>query len=174
MAREVEVRRHTDDEDDLLSQEGVNQALEIGRKLRGGYEVIVSTGAQRATQTAACFLAGLGEMVPKGVVVNSGLRSDREDRWKEAYQEAGSGELSAFRSVAPDFVQEEAERLGSALREVLETLSDGGRALVVGHSPTNEAAVFGLAGEEVGPLSQGDGVLVVEEDGTFRVEPLES
>ncbi|MDQ4129937.1 MAG: histidine phosphatase family protein [Actinomycetota bacterium] len=174
MAREIEVRRHTDDEDDLLSQEGVGQALEIGRKLRGGYEIVVSTGAQRATQTAACFLAGLGETVPRGVVVNAGLRSDREDRWKEAYQEAGSGELSAFRSVAPDFVEEEAERLGSALREVLESLSDGGRALVVGHSPTSEAAVLGLTGEEVGPLSKGAGVLVVEDNGTFRVQPLDS
>lgn len=173
MAREVELRRHTDDEDDLLSDDGVAQALEIGRRLRGGYEVVVSTGAQRATQSAACFLAALGETVPSGVVVNSGLRSDREERWKEAYQEAGSGELSAFRSVAPDFVQEEAERLGSALREVLETLSDGGRALVVGHSPTSEAAVFGLTGEEVGPLSKGAGVLVVEEDGSYRVEALD-
>lgn len=174
MVREVEIRRHTDNEDDVLSDEGIEQALEIGRKLRGGYEVVVSTGAQRATQSAACFLAALGDTVPKGVVVNAGLRSDREERWKEAYQEAGSGELSAFRSVAPDFVQEEAERLGSALREVLETLPDGGRALVVGHSPTNEAAVFGLTGEEVGPLSKGAGVLVVEEDGTFRVKPLDS
>lgn len=174
MTREVEVRRHTDDEDDLLSEEGVFQALEIGRKLRGNYDLVVSSGAQRATQTAACFLAGLGQTVPGGVVVNAGLRSDREDRWKEAYQEAGGGELSAFRSVAPDFVEEEAERLGSALREVLETLPEGGRALVVGHSPTNEAAVFGLTGEEVAPLSDGAGVLVVEEDGSFRVEQLDS
>ncbi|MDP8930011.1 MAG: histidine phosphatase family protein [Actinomycetota bacterium] len=174
MAREVEVRRHTDDEDDRLSDEGVAQALEIGRRLRGGYEVVVSTGAQRATQTAACFLAALRDTVPKGVVVNAGLRSEREERWKEAYEEAGSGELFAFRSVAPDFVQEEAERLGSALREVLETLPEGGRALVVGHSPTNEAAVFGLTGEEVGPLSKGAGVSVVEEDDTLRVEPLDS
>ncbi len=174
MAREVEVRRHTDDEDDQLSADGVDQALEIGRKLRGGYEVVVSTGAQRATQTAACLLAGLGETVPNGVVVNTGLRSDREERWKEVYQEAGSGELSAFRSAAPDFVEEEAETLGSALREVFEMLSDGGRALVVGHSPTNEAAVLGLTGEEVGPLSKGAGVLVIEEDGSFRVEPLDT
>ncbi|MFN2557517.1 MAG: histidine phosphatase family protein [Nitriliruptorales bacterium] len=174
MTREVEVRRHTDDEDDVLSEEGVFQALEIGRKLRGNYELVVSSGAQRATQTAACFLAGLGQAVPGGVVVNAGLRSDREDRWKEAYQEAGSGELSAFRSVAPDFVEEEADRLGSALREVIETLPEGGRALVVGHSPTNEAAVFGLTGEEVGPLSDGAGVLLVEEDGAYRVEPLDS
>jgi phosphohistidine phosphatase SixA len=45
------------------------------------------------------------------------------------------------------------------------SLPDGGRALVVGHSPTNEAAVLGLAGEIVEPISKGGGVLVVEEDG---------
>jgi phosphohistidine phosphatase SixA len=47
-----------------------------------------------------------------------------------------------------------------------------GRALVVGHSPTNEAAVLGLAGEIVDPISKGGGVLVVEEDGAVRVEKL--
>ena len=39
--------------------------------------------------------------------------------------------------------------LGSALRQVMEQLPDGSRALVVGHSPTNEAAVLGLAGRVV-------------------------
>jgi hypothetical protein len=48
-----------------------------------------------------------------------------------------------------------------------------GRALVVGHSPTNEAAVFGLAGEIVEPISKGGGVLVVEEDRAVRVEKLD-
>jgi hypothetical protein len=42
--------------------------------------------------------------------------------------------------------------------------------LVVGHSPTNRAAVFGLVGEVVEPISKGEGVLVVEEDGDLRVE----
>jgi hypothetical protein len=42
----------------------------------------------------------------------------------------------------------------------------------VGHSPTNEAAVIGLASEIVEPISRGGGVLVVDEDGSFQVENL--
>ena len=172
MAKYVELRRHTDDDDDALSDEGVRQALEIGAGLEGGYEVMVSTGAQRATQTLACFLAALGQKVPAGVVVEAGLRSEMEDRWKDAYQEAGSGELDALRSADRELVEEDSATLGAALRRVFDRLSDGGRALVVGHSPTNEAAVLGLTGEMVPPMSKGEGVLVVEDDGQLRVEPL--
>lgn len=172
MARYLELRRHTDDKDDVLSDEGVRRALEIGAGLQGHYDLLVSTGAQRATQTVACFLAALGERVPGGVVVEDGLRSKVEDRWKAAYQEAGSGELEALRAADPELVEQDSAALGSALRRVLERLPDGGRALVVGHSPTNEAAVLGLTSEVVPPMSKGDGVLVVEENDGFRVEPL--
>ncbi|MDQ3574738.1 MAG: histidine phosphatase family protein [Actinomycetota bacterium] len=172
MTRYLELRRHTDDDDDALSADGVRQALEIGTGLEGGYEVLVSTGAQRATQTLACFVAALGQKVPGGVVVEEGLRSKTEDRWKAAYQEAGSGELDALRSADPELVEGDSKTLGSALRRVFDRLSDGGRALVVGHSPTNEAAVLGLTGEVVAPMAKGGGVLVVEEEVGFRVEPL--
>jgi hypothetical protein len=69
-------------------------------------------------------------------------------------------------------VEQDSATLGDALRRVLGRLPDGGRALVVGHSPTNEAAVLGLTGEVVPPISKGDGVLVVEDDDRFRVESL--
>ena len=108
MARFVELRRHTDNDGDVLSGDGVAAALEVGAGLAGGYRVAVSTGAQRATQTVACLLAALGQPVPGGVVVEAGLRSGREDRWRELYQEAGSGELAAMRAVDPGFVAEEA------------------------------------------------------------------
>ncbi len=172
MAKEIELWRHTDSDDDVLSDQGVKAAVEVGRALGGDYAVVVSTGAQRATQTAACFLAAGCSRIRRGVEVNSGLRSDREDRWKEAYESAGSAELSAFRSVAPDFVDDECEKLGGALRRVLDSLNDGERALVVGHSPTNEAAVYGLTGQEVGPLDKGRGVLVRAEGDRFTVETL--
>ncbi len=172
MAKYVELRRHTDNDDDTLSEEGVRHALEVGEGLHGGYEVLVSTGAQRATQTLGCFLAALGEKVAGGVVVEDGLRSGVEDRWRAAYQEAGSGELEALRSADPDLVEEDSARLGQALRRVLDRLPEGGRALVVGHSPTNEAAVLGLTGKTVAPMSKGEGVLVVDEDDRVRVESL--
>jgi phosphohistidine phosphatase SixA len=172
VARYVEIRRHTDNEGDALSADGVRAALEIGADLEGHYEVLVSTGAQRATQTLACFLAACGQKVPGGVLVEEGLRSAREDRWKAAYQEAGSGELDALRSADSELVETDSATLGAALRRVFDRLPDGARALVVGHSPTNEAAVLGLTGEVVPPMAKGDGVLVVKESGTFRVEAL--
>jgi broad specificity phosphatase PhoE len=172
MAKYVELRRHTDADGDVLTPEGVQAALEIGSRLKGGYDLCVSTGAQRATQTLACFLAGFGEKVQQGVVVEPGLRSGAEDRWRAAYEKAGSGALEALREADPELVEEDSAALGAALRRVLDGLPEGGRALVVGHSPTNEAAVLGLAREIVEPISKGDGVLVVEENGAIRVEKL--
>ena len=80
MARYVELRRHTDADGDVLTQEGVRAATEIGARLDGGYDLLVSTGAQRATQTLACFLVALGERVPSGVVVvaESGFSDRRQ------------------------------------------------------------------------------------------------
>jgi hypothetical protein len=100
---EIELRRHTDADGDVLTDEGVAAALEIGARLRGGYQLAVSTGAQRATHT----------------------------------------------------------------------LADDARALVVGHSPTNEAAVLGLTGEIVALLAKGAGVGVLARDDSFKVELLE-
>jgi hypothetical protein len=44
---------------------------------------------------------------------------------------------------------------------------------VVGHSPTNEAAVLGLTGEIVAPLAKGAGVRVTATDDGWKVESLE-
>ena len=172
MAREIELRRHTDADGDALTVAGVAAALDIGAGLRGGCDLAVSSGAQRATQTLACFLAVLDQQVPAGVVVEPGLRSLIEDGWRAAYRKAGSGALEALREADPELVAEDSERLGAALRRVLDRLPDDGRALVVGHSPTNEAAVLGLTGEIVAPLAKGAGVLVVSGDDGYQVEPL--
>src|SRR5919197_2462754 len=170
---EIELRRHTDADGDILSADGVAAALEIGARLQGGYHLAVSTGAQRATQTLACCLAALGQQVPAGVEVEPDLRSRVEDRWRAAYQKAGSGALGALREADPELVAEDSERLGAALGRVLDALPDGGRALVVGHSPTNEAAVLGLTGEIVAPLAKGAGVRVLAGDDRYDVESVE-
>jgi broad specificity phosphatase PhoE len=172
MAKEIELRRHTDNDGDALTPAGVAAALELGASLRGGYHLLVSTGAQRATQTLACIACVLTERVAGGAVVEAGLRSQVENRWREAYKKAGSGELSALRSADPELVEQDSAVLGAALRRVFDALPEGGRALAVGHSPTNEAAVLGLTGEIVPPLSKGAGVLVVLDGGVFRVEVL--
>ena len=43
MGREIEVRRHTDADGDVLTAEGVRAALTIGAGLRGEYDLAVST-----------------------------------------------------------------------------------------------------------------------------------
>jgi broad specificity phosphatase PhoE len=173
MTKSVELRRHTDNDGDELSPEGVAAAVEIGRKLDGDFDLVVSSGAQRATQTAACFISGMEGKVAGGVIVDSRFRSEYEDKWKEAFERAGAGDMDSFRRAAPDLVDNESKLMGSALEEVLNRLPEGGRALVVGHSPMQEAAVYGLTGEIVEPLSKGAGVLVVsEDDGALRVEAL--
>jgi broad specificity phosphatase PhoE len=173
MARYVELRRHTDNDGDALTDDGVRAALEVGRSLAGGYDLLVSSGAQRATQTLACFACALGEPVPGGAVVEDGLRSRVEDRWRDAYKRAGSGDLASLREADPDLVREDSAELATALGRVLERLPDGGRALAVGHSPTNEAAVLGLTGTIIGPMGKGAGVLVIADGDETRVEPLD-
>jgi hypothetical protein len=78
-----------------------------------------------------------------------------------------------MRIVAPELVERESLLLASALRQVVDRLPEGGRALVVGHSPTNEAAVLGLAGWVIPPQGKGEGVLLIEDRGDYRVEPLD-
>ncbi|MGH3666479.1 MAG: histidine phosphatase family protein [Egibacteraceae bacterium] len=171
MAKHIELRRHTDNDGDLLTADGIAAAVALGRRLKGGYQLAVSTGAQRATQTIACLLAGLGASLPGGVVVEARLRSQAEDRWKEIATQAKGSELPAFRAVDAEFVAAEQERLAAGLQAVFDRLDDGQRALVVGHSPTNEAAVAGLTGHDVQPLGKGEGVVVADDD-VLSVEPL--
>ncbi len=171
MAKTVELRRHTDNTGDVLTEDGIAAALEVGRGLRDDYAVVLSSGAQRATQAAACLLAGMGRSVGGGVRVDGHFRSEFEDRWKDAYRRAGAGDLKSLESEDPDLVREESERFAGALRDLLDALSDGERALVVGHSPMLEAAVYGLTGEMIDPLGKGAGAVVVQDGDSYVVEP---
>src|SRR5215831_8437616 len=171
--RYVELRRHTDNEGDRLTPQGAADAEMIGRDgLHPPYAVFVSTGAARATQMLEILRRAAGQDdVPISAV--PGLGSSVEDRWREAARAAGKGaDLEAIRAIDPDLVERESWLLGSALRQVVEGLPEGGRALVVGHSPTSEAAVLGLAGRVVPPLGKGEGILLTEHRGGYRVEPL--
>ena len=172
--RYVELRRHSDSEDDRLTPRGVADAEMIGRgRLRPPYAAFVSTGAVRATQMLEILRHAVGQD-DAPITAAAGLRSSAENRWREAAKAAGKGaDLEAIRAIDPDLVERESWLLGSALRQVVERLPEGGRALVVGHSPTNEAAVLGLTGHVVPPLSKGKGVLLTEDDEDFRVEPLD-
>jgi phosphohistidine phosphatase SixA len=172
--RYVELRRHTDNEGDRLTPHGTADAEMIGRDLLHlPYAAFVSTGAARATQMLA-ILRRAADQDETPITPAPGLRSSVENRWREAAKAAGKGaDLDAMRAVDPDLVERESVLLGSALRQVVDGLPVGGRALVVGHSPTNEAAVLGLAGRVVPPLGKGQGVLLIEDGGHYRVEPLD-
>lgn len=171
MTKRIELRRHTDNDGDVLSPDGVRTAVEIGGGLSRPYDLLVSSGAQRATQTAACFLSGLGAAVHGGVIVDARFRSEHEDRWKAAYAETGSGHIADFLTSAPDLVKAEGEQFAEAIQRVAALIPDEGCALVVGHSPMHEAAVFGLTGETIEPLGKGRAVvLVLEAGGQARVE----
>ena len=171
--RYVELRRHTDNDGDDLTAQGVADAEAIGREgLQPPYAAFVSSGAARATQMLTILRHAAGQDdAPISEV--TGLRSTVEDRWRDAAKAAGKGAtVEQIRAVDPDLVDHEERLLGAALRRIVETLPEGGRALVVGHSPTNEAAVAGLTGEGVEPLDKGAGVLLVEDGGRFTVRPL--
>lgn len=169
MAKEIELRRHTDNDGDVLTSDGVAHAVEIGTGLRGGYRLAAASPAARAVQTVACFLAGLGETVPDGVVIESGLRSSREDRWRAVYSKTGKGDLDSLREADPDLVRDDSATLADGLRSIFARLDDGDRALAVAHSPTSEAAVYGLTGETIDPLGKGEGVIVAETEDRYSL-----
>jgi phosphohistidine phosphatase SixA len=171
--RYLELRRHPDNDGDALTQEGVAAAERIGQTgLHPPYTLFASTGATRADQTVQILRHAAGQdELP--ILAVPGLRSAVEDRWREAAKAAGKGaDLEAMRAVDPTLVDAETRLLGQMLREIVDALPEGGRALIVGHSPTNEAAVLGLTRQLVKPLGKGEGVLVVEHDGSFDVEHL--
>jgi hypothetical protein len=171
--RHVELRRHTDNQGDRLTPPGAADAEMIGRdRLHPPYAAFVSAGAARATQMLEIVRHAAGQD-DAPITAATGLRSPVENRWRDAARAAGKrADLEDIRAIDPDLVQRESLLLASVLRQVAEGLPEGGRALVAGHSPTTEAAVPGLAGRVVPPLGKGKGVLLVEDGGDYRAEPL--
>ncbi|MGH9891000.1 MAG: histidine phosphatase family protein [bacterium] len=175
--RRLEIRRHAAKDAtpgvDRLSPEGIRQAHDLGRSLRVGYTHLYSSGAQRATQTLACMIAGMGRHVLNGVVVRPELVSQREAEWRGAVESAGTSEVEALRSVAGSLVEEEAARLGAELREILSELPEGGYGLAIGHSPLIECAIYRLTAKPPVPLAACDGFLITElKGGRLDVERL--
>ncbi len=171
--RYVELRRHTDNDGDQLTAQGVADAQAIGREgLQPPYAAFISSGAARATEMVTILRHAAGQD-DTPIVEVTGLRSTVEDRWRAAAKAAGRGaSVEQIRAVDPDLVDHEERLLGAALRGIVESLPEGGRALVVGHSPTNEAAAAALTGASVQPLGKGAGVLLVEDGGRFTVRAL--
>ena len=77
--------------------------------------------------------------------------------------------VASLRSADPDLVREDSARLCAGLARVFDLVDEGQRALAIGHSPTNEAAVYGLTGVIVAPLGKGSGVVVVDTGSGYEV-----
>jgi phosphohistidine phosphatase SixA len=137
--RTLEVRRHAqrDPEADRLSQEGRAHAQSVGASLAGGYAVVFISPAQRAAETVAWFLRGLGEQLPAHAVV-PGLAAKDNDGSPLAM----AGVLSALLDAVPE----------------------DARGLAVSHTPLIERAVLGISAREIGPLAECEGVLLSKAD----------
>jgi broad specificity phosphatase PhoE len=137
--RSLEVRRHAkrDPDADRLSPEGRVQAEDLGRALTGGYAVVFVSPAQRAAETAAWILRGMGEQLPPHDVVDGLAGRDADDG---------------------------ATAMARVVRDLLRQVPDGGRGLAVSHTPLIERAAEGL-GTIVEPLAECEGILVAVDDG---------
>jgi phosphohistidine phosphatase SixA len=147
--RALEVRRHArrDANADQLSPEGRVQAEDVGRTLVGGYAVVFVSPAQRAAETVAWFLRGLGARLPPHGVI-PGLAGEGTDRSSLA--------------------------MAGVLAALLDAVPEGGRGLAVSHTPLIERAVLGMLAEEIEPLAECEGVLLTKEadDSPIRVEEI--
>ena len=147
--RYLELRRHAqrDPEGDKLSAKGRTQARKLGESSGSfRYAVVFVSPAQRAAETAAWFLRGAGHGLPEHEVVPALGGRD----------EGGT-----------------AEGLAASFRSLLERIRDGERAIAFSHTPLIEHGVFGLAGREIEPLGECEGVLLtLGDDGSVAVEEL--
>lgn len=139
--RSLELRRHAPREPDAdrLSKDGRALALHVGRNLPGGYVALFTSPAKRAAETAAYFLRALGQPLPE------------------------------IHGVSDDLASDDPRRLVRGVRKILAEVPDGGRGLVVGHTPLIEKAVRELTGQAIEPLRECEGVLLEEEDGDTRL-----
>jgi phosphohistidine phosphatase SixA len=143
--RTLEVRRHArrDPNADQLSPEGRVQAEDVGRTLVGGYAVVFVSPAQRAAETVAWLLRGLGAQLPPHGVI-PGLAGEGTDRSPLA--------------------------MAGVLAAILDAVPEGGRGLAVSHTPLIERAVLGLSARELEPLGECEGVVLNKRDDDGELE----
>ena len=147
--RTLEVRRHAqrDPVEDRLSAAGRAQAEDVGRDLDAAYDVVFVSPAQRAAETVAWMLRGVGASLPPHAVI-PGLAAKDNDGSPLAM----AGVLSALLDAVPE----------------------GGRGLAVSHTPLIERAVLGLAAAELEPLGECEGVVLTRagDDGPVEVDEI--
>jgi phosphohistidine phosphatase SixA len=135
--RTLEIRRHAqrDPDADRLSELGRARAQSVGATLAGGYSVVFVSPAERAAETVAWMLRGLGEPLPTHAVI-PGLAAKDND-----------GSALAMAGV---------------MSALLDAVPEDGRGLAVSHTPLIERAVLGLVGREIEPLAECEGVVLTK------------
>jgi phosphohistidine phosphatase SixA len=146
--RTLELRRHAerDPTADRLSPQGRAQAQALGAELAGAYAVVFISPAQRAAETVAWLLRGLGEQLPAHAVI-PGLAAKDND-----------GSPLAMAGV---------------VAALLDAVPKDARGLAVSHTPLIERAVLGLSAREIEPLGECEGVLLTKEHDEAPVEVTE-
>jgi phosphohistidine phosphatase SixA len=146
--RTLEVRRHAerDPAADRLSAAGRAHAEDVGRGLDAGYDVVFVSPAQRAAETVAWMLRGLGGQLPPHSVV-PGLAGKDNDGSPLAM----AGVLSALLDAVPE----------------------GGSGLAISHTPLIERGVLGLVAREIEPLGECEGVRLTKADDDSPIAAVE-
>jgi phosphohistidine phosphatase SixA len=147
--RQLELRRHArrDPAADRLSPEGRAQAEDVGRSTTVAYDLVFVSPAERAAETAAWLLRGAGLQLPRHAVI-PGLGG----------KDASGG--------SP-------EGMAAGVRALLDQVPEGGRALLISHTPLVERAALGLTGVEPAPFAECEGILVTAaEDGSLDVDEI--
>lgn len=181
MAKRLEIRRHSykgqGEDEDILTPEGIKYAVWTGLfQLRGNYTHLYISGLQRTAQTLCCFLAGMmgagmGKVIPNGVVVDRGLATPYVDDWGRAIARAGAQSLTPVQKTDPALIIKESQRMAQTFRQILEEMPKEGYALVVGHSPLAECGIYGLTGKVYSDLKECEGfIITLEDDGTITIE----
>jgi phosphohistidine phosphatase SixA len=137
----LELRRHAprDPARDALSPAGRALAEDVGRTRGVRYDAVFVSPAERAAETAAWILRGAGQQLPPDHSVVPVL----------AGKDAGGG--------SP-------EGMAAGVRALLDQIPDGGLGLAIGHTPFVERAAAGLAGREVAPMRECEGLLITRND----------
>jgi broad specificity phosphatase PhoE len=176
--KEIELRRHGAYQKGgltpgALTHEAQLEARAVGKTMRTDFAAVWFSPAQRAAETAAWFLRGSHQPPPPVVIEVQGLTSEREDEWREAGSAASSSRLDSVMEQNPSLVAEESDRLAGVVRDLFGRIKEGEAALVVGHTPLQEAAVYGLTGVIIEPLKELEGMnLTLDDAGDFRIQEL--
>ena len=130
-------------------------------RLRGGYALLVSTGAQRATHTLACSACTLPGPIPERIAGARPTGRLEAGGWRTCARRTPSWsspthERSAMRWAGSSSGSTTARRRSSSATA----------------RPTRRRS-WGLTGEIVDPISKGAGVWVSADADGFRIERLD-